>query len=60
MKVPAREMGVLVLGFFSSAIATVPPLQHTTDDENGRRGERKEGEERERHREREKIRGKMN
>jgi hypothetical protein len=57
MKVPAREMGVLVLGFFSSAIATVPPLQHTTDDENGRRGERKEGEqERDTERERERER----
>jgi hypothetical protein len=44
IKVPAREMGVLVLAFFSSAIATVPPLLHTTDDEDGRRGERKEGE----------------
>jgi hypothetical protein len=54
MKVPAREMGVLVLGFFSSAIATVPPLLHTTDDEDGRRGERKEGEkERDTERERE-------
>jgi hypothetical protein len=55
MKVPAREMGVLVLGFFSSAIATVPPLLHTTDDENGRRGERKEGDTH-RHRERERER----
>jgi hypothetical protein len=62
MKVPAREMGVLVLGFFSSAIATVQPLLHTTDDENGRRGERKGEKERhgDRERERKKIRGKMN